>query len=466
MVNRLKKARRTFRSYAEWAHITILGVRDGTQPELTQQQGEKLVQASKAAIRETFQSIPPLRIRLDVLRPGYIPRMPGVSDSTVVWVADKQSEQKVLNLTARYRAALEQTAPDLPLDLNRKMGGVWLTVGLFEEEENFEIEGSVEQAFTELAGEELEVELDALVFCQARRKSLEDGRGLDHMLLTEPVNPHPAKASVENPKVGVPAPRFKPFPGVTDILLNPRREPYVANDIEEIRDDIEAEPQLRLFRSIFRPLDRESLGRQALTCGLALLEAPTAHVTKLGLIDQDNVGLVNKQDRTEFLSYLADIPGSVSKGWPAPLLKVLMEYQQDRPIPPIRLRFRKLTLWGAPSFPLVARLEPVDGQSYSAYYSINRDRMRIWGRLSELAEDQAAWPKLGDWTPHVSIAYVLCEDFVPTVKLRMADWVKAIRACAKEESLEFAASGIYAFPDMSRFIKVSSYRKPQGDHGS
>ena len=182
--------------------------------------------------------------------------------------------------------------------------------------------------------------------------------------------------------------------------------------------------------------------------GLRPVPATALHVTACDHVNPLNVEELVPSARERYEKFLKDMPGSLLAPPPG-LLPPIEFYPAGTTARPIRFDYVRLGIL-ARELALVALVEPSDSASREVFRQISERRHAL-----ELQEaDRIGKPIEPAWAPHVTLAYFTSEGRAESARAELAAWDAAMRGGAAPGCIEFTNIHLYAFTDMTRFLRV------------
>jgi hypothetical protein len=182
--------------------------------------------------------------------------------------------------------------------------------------------------------------------------------------------------------------------------------------------------------------------------GLRPVPATALHVTACDHVNPLNIEELAPEARERYKEFLQAMPGSLFHQPPG-LLPPNEFFPAGTKANPIRFGYNRLEIL-ARELALVALVEPSDSASREVFRQISERRHAL-----ELQEaDRIGKPLEPVWAPHVTLAYFTSEGRAENARAELAAWDEAMRRGAAPGCIEFTNIHLYAFTDMTRFLRV------------
>jgi len=263
---------------------------------------------------------------------------------------------------------------------------------------------------------------------------------------------HQRLTPVANPKIAgfddSGNPQWAAFSGYSYILrphngdLSPLA-PGLPEGLKQVNCQVHAHPHLRLYKAFSEALDEIGMQELKSKYGFCLLPPPSWHITYWDGINVENLGEVWEDYANGIESFLVNLPYSFRPHAHDFLPPTSLELPQT----PLRLRFKKLSLWK--NSVLVAQLEPDCKDPETVLQTIEAQRRVLdeqWKARFGVQGVSVAY------APHVSQGYFANEDGAMAAERELATWQEVFaRACAGVR-ISFEGASLMVFRNMAEFL--------------
>lgn len=253
---------------------------------------------------------------------------------------------------------------------------------------------------------------------------------------------------VTNPKVGGLSALWAEFRGFSLLFDNPGEVRGSECGIKRIVCRTRDDTRLALYEALRRGLAGLDPRRLACCHGFLALPDEVYHVTAWDGVNAGNLRHVTPDLRGAMTAFLGRMPDSLTSL--PPMVDVVLDSRlATDTCDPIRFKFSGLSLCARQL--LVARLEPLDGESEARFASLLNAR----NDLGVTAAARFGISTVNVYTPHVSLGYFANEEGAVSAEASVGEWEKVFVSETRGVSITFDSVGFYGFTDM-----VSFYRAP------
>jgi hypothetical protein len=251
---------------------------------------------------------------------------------------------------------------------------------------------------------------------------------------------------ITNEKVTGLEPHWAEFRGFTLLFDNPGASLKAIHSIAYLECDVDADPDLSLFKAFREGLQRIGLEFLSKTYLFCPLPSESYHVTVWDGINASNLDKVVSEHRPGCGRFLQALPDSVQDTSLFP--EITNSELLTRPDWNIRFKFAKIEKWGNVS--IVALLEPADDESAAALHTLKNARTAL---TSDFERKFGVGP-YPNYTPHVTLGYFANHDAAEQASPLMEAWNHSFHALTTGLTLELNQVSLYGFTDMATFFKA------------
>ena len=441
---RLQQARPSFRSFASNLHLTITGVLARNQPDdLTNKQRKQVERAILEVMQKELAETPQFSVTLQGIEPGGDAKCPS---GNVVAVAAPASCRYIQMLGARLREKLNPLLVKIHPGLEAEpASGVKITLGYFDEPEDFRVDRELALALEELCHVETELWVERLSLVRFRRKSFEEAEIVHEVQLPLPADP-PIRQATARPKV-LTVPLWAHWRGFSYLWDNPGSSlcRHADTGLWRVACEPSTDPELALYHALNDMLAEAGLDSAVNPYSFCPLPSTSYHVTVWDGINEANLSLLSEPEREKFADFLLGLPRSAKRT--PPNLIPPDAFDGIAGSGPVQFRFDRLTIWG--DAVLVARLTPVGEASASVLKQVIEKRKQLDALFAPMGRAQSL-----DYTPHISLGYFTHPRGAHVAAADLPQWECILRHWNSGQLLKLHTISAYGFESMETFLKL------------
>ena len=456
---RLREARPSLHGFAPMLHLTVLGILGRYQPKLKDKQRELIREAVCEVMNNKLARMPQFAVTGEGIRSGGDVKRIGGNVVAAIKLEDRQHIEELSGqLVKQLEPRLTKIHPEIRL---RPAKGIKITIGYYDEPEDFGIDRDLALALEELRHVKINLWVERIALVRFHFKSLEDGETMYDIPLKPPAS-QPIRKVTARPKV-LAMPNWTRWCGVSYLFDNPGASlaRLASTGLLQVACKPWSDPELPLYRSLGDALAEVGLHSADNPWSFCPLPSISYHVTVWDGINDGNLHKIAEPERKEFAEFLLHLPQS-AKFSPPNLIPadafdglVVIDPVVIDPVVtgPVKFQFEGLSLRWRDSV-LVAKLAPVGEKSKELLAAIRGRRKHLDERLAKIGR-----PASLRYTPHVSLGYFCDPGGARLARKYLPQWAKVFRCQAGRCEQAFPSIGAYAFESMMQFIKLNPTEK-------
>ena len=450
---RLREARPSLHSFAPKLHLTILGILGRTQPKLEDKQRDQIEREVADVMQNELARIPQFAVTGEGIRSGGDVEC---IEGNVVAAIDLKHRQRIEKLSKQLVKQLEPLTKIHPGITLQPAKGVKITIGYYDELEDFGVDRDLALALEELRHVEIDLWVERIALVRFHLKSLEDGKIISDIALQPPAS-QPIRKATAKPKV-LAMPNWTRWCGVSYLFDNPGASlaPLANTGLLQVACKTWSEPELPLYRSLGDALAKVGFDSANNPWSFCPLPSTSYHLTVWDGINDANLHEIAEPQRKEFAEFLLRLPQSAK--FAPPNLIPPDAFDGVVVTDPVKFQFDGLSLWG--DSVLVARMAPADEKSREVLTAVCGRRKHLDERLAQIGR-----PASLRYTPHVSLGYFCDPRGARLAASDLPQWENVFRREAAGCEQAFPSIGAYAFESMVRFTKLESDPKTTTEQG-
>jgi len=440
---RLREARPSFHSFASTLHLTIQGILGRDQPKLKNKQREQIEREVAKVMRDELARIPQFAVTGEgIWSGGDVKKIEG----NVVAAIDLRSRQHIEELSEQLVKKLEPRLTKIHSEIKlRPAKGVKITIGYYDEPEDFSVDRDLALALEELRHVKTNLWVERIALVRFPCKSLEDAETIFDIPLQPPAS-QPIRKVATKPKV-LAMPNWTRWCGVSYLFENPGASLHRRPDtgLLQVACKAWADPELPLYRSLGDALARVGLDSANNPWSFCPLPSASYHITCADWINEANLHEIAESQRKVFAEFLLQLPQSAKLA--PPNLIPPDAFDGVIGVDPVKFQFDGLSLWG--DSVLVARMAPADKKSKEVLAAICERRKHLNEKFAPIGR-----PASLKYTPHVSLGYFCDPRGAHLAANDLLHWEGVFRRQTAGCVQAFPSIRAYAFESMATFLKL------------